>query len=81
MPDQPAPSNIEGGLVTEEDLRTVGTPNTVNVSPLSSGAATLQLENDPVKPEEPKPPTAPSPTTRINKVQQFLDGEPSTVSP
>lgn len=61
--------------ITEEDLPTVETPNTLNVSPLDSFAANPQPENDSDKPEEPKPPAAPSPTMPITKVQPFMNGE------
>ncbi|KAE8299022.1 Transmembrane protease serine 3 [Larimichthys crocea] len=74
-PEEPDPSKIEVVSVTEEDLPAVETPNTVNVSPLGSGAVSPPLEDDPAKPEEPKPPTAPSPTMPITKVQPFLNDE------
>lgn len=56
--------------MTEEDLPSVETPNTLNVSPLGSFAADSQSENDPAK-----PPAAPSPTMPITKVQPFIHGE------
>nr|XP_046259662.1 transmembrane protease serine 3 [Scatophagus argus] len=72
-PEQPDPSKIEVVSVTEEDLPTVETPNTLNVSPLGSLAAVPRSENDSAKPEEPKPPAAPpSPTMPITKVQPFI---------
>ncbi|XP_070771039.1 transmembrane protease serine 3 [Enoplosus armatus] len=71
-PEQPDPSRIEVVSVTEEDLPIVETPNTLNVSPLGSFAADPQSENDSAKPEEPRPPAAPSPTMPITKVQPFI---------
>lgn len=59
--------------MTEEDLPTVETPNTLNVSPLGSFAADPESVNDSAKPEEPK--AAPSPTMPITKVQPFMLGE------
>ncbi|XP_031725830.1 transmembrane protease serine 3 [Anarrhichthys ocellatus] len=69
-PQQPDPSRIEVVSVTEEDLPTVETPKTLNVSPLGSFA---QSENHSTKPEEPRPPAAPSPTMPITKVQPFIN--------
>ncbi|XP_059198293.1 transmembrane protease serine 3 [Centropristis striata] len=74
-PEQPDPSRIEVVSVTEEDLPTVETPNTLNVSPLGSFAADAQSVNDSAKPEEPRPPAASSPTMPITKVQPFIHGE------
>ncbi|XP_042283245.1 transmembrane protease serine 3, partial [Thunnus maccoyii] len=72
--EQPDPSRIEVVSVTEEDLPTVETPTTLNVSPLGSfAAADPQSENDPAKPEEPQRPAAPSPSMPITKVQPFLN--------
>ncbi|KAM6978155.1 LOW QUALITY PROTEIN: transmembrane protease serine 3 [Tautogolabrus adspersus] len=71
-PEQPDPSKIEVVSVTEEDLPTVETPNTLNVSPLGSFDADAQSENEPAKPEESKPPAAPSPSMPITKVQPFM---------
>ncbi|XP_037646086.1 transmembrane protease serine 3 [Sebastes umbrosus] len=68
-PEQPDSSRIEVISVTEEDLPTVETPNTLNVSPLGSFA---QSEKESVKPEEPRPAAAPSPTMPITKVQPFM---------
>ncbi|XP_029315167.1 transmembrane protease serine 3 [Cottoperca gobio] len=70
--EQPDPSRIEVVSVTEEDLPTVETPNTLNVSPLGSFAADPQLEDNSAKPEDPRPPAAPSPTMPITKVQPFI---------
>lgn len=56
--------------MTEEDLPTVETPNTLNVSPLGSFAADPQSEDDPAKPA-----AAPSPGMPITKVQPFIHGE------
>ncbi|XP_074550986.1 transmembrane protease serine 3 [Halichoeres trimaculatus] len=72
-PEQPDPSKIEVVSVTEEDLPTVETPNTLNVSPLGSFTADAQSENEPAKPEEPKAPAAPSPSMPITKVQPFMN--------
>ncbi|XP_056245829.1 transmembrane protease serine 3 [Seriola aureovittata] len=74
-PEQPDPSRIEVVSVTEEDLPTVETPNTVNVSPLGSFTTDPQSENTSAKPEEPQPPAAPSPTMPITKVQPFLQDD------
>ncbi|XP_053185059.1 transmembrane protease serine 3 [Scomber japonicus] len=74
-PEQPDPSRIEVVSVTEEDLPTVETPNTVNVSPLGSFAADPQSENESTKPEEPHRPAAPSPAMPITKVQPFLNDD------
>ncbi|XP_060910010.1 transmembrane protease serine 3 [Labrus mixtus] len=71
-PEQPDPSKIEVVSVTEEDLPTVETPNTLNVSPLGSFDADAQSENGPAKPEESKPPAAPSLSMPITKVQTFM---------
>ncbi|XP_054471728.1 transmembrane protease serine 3 [Anoplopoma fimbria] len=68
----PDSSRIEVVSVTEEDLPTVETPNTLNLSPLGSVA---QSENDSTKPEEPRLPAAPSPTMPITKVQTFINEE------
>ncbi|KAM9850641.1 transmembrane protease serine 3 [Aulostomus maculatus] len=72
-PEQPDPSKIEVVSVTEDDLPTVQTPNTVNVSPLGSFAADSHSEEDPTKPDDPRPPAAPSPTMPITKVQPFIN--------
>lgn len=61
--------------VTEEDLPTVETPNTLNVSPLGSFAAESLSENNSAKPEENKPAAAPSPNMPITKVQPFIAGK------
>lgn len=61
--------------MTEEDLPTVETPNTLNVSPLGSFAADSHSDNDSTKPEELQPPAASSPTMPITKVQPFMTGE------
>ncbi|XP_041807066.1 transmembrane protease serine 3 [Chelmon rostratus] len=66
-PEHPDPSRIEVVSVTEEDLPTVETPNTLNVSPLGSFAADPQSEDDPAKPA-----AAPSPGMPITKVQPFI---------
>ncbi|KAK1903050.1 Transmembrane protease serine 3 [Dissostichus eleginoides] len=71
-PEQPDPSRIEVVSVTEEDLPTVETPNTLNVSPLGSFVAVLQTENSSAKPEDTRPPAAPSPIMPITKVQPFM---------
>ncbi|KAI4805257.1 hypothetical protein KUCAC02_009883, partial [Chaenocephalus aceratus] len=74
-PEQPDPSRIEVVSVTEEDLPTVETPNTLNVSPLGSFVAVLQTENSSAKPEDTQPPAAPSPIMPITKVQPFMHEE------
>ncbi|XP_078118987.1 transmembrane protease serine 3 [Sander vitreus] len=74
-PEQADTSRIEVVSVTEEDLPTVETPNTLNVSPLGSFATSPQLENKSAKPEEPRPLAAPSLTMAITKVQPFMQGE------
>ncbi|KAM9346899.1 transmembrane protease serine 3 [Symphorus nematophorus] len=69
-PEQPDPTRIEVVSVTEDDLPTVETPNTLNVSPLGSLAADPQSEEvDPATPEHNK---APSPSMPITKVQPFI---------
>ncbi|KAM7407967.1 hypothetical protein PAMA_003615 [Pampus argenteus] len=68
--EQPDPARIEVVSVTEEDLPTVETPNTVNVSPLGSFTADPQSEKVSAKPEEGA--AASSPTMPITKVQPFL---------
>ncbi|KAI3356610.1 hypothetical protein L3Q82_017812, partial [Scortum barcoo] len=65
--EQPDPTRIEVVSVTEEDLPTVETPNTLNVSPLGSFAADPQSENDSAK-----HPVVPSLTMPITKVQPFI---------
>ncbi|XP_051260251.1 transmembrane protease serine 3 [Dicentrarchus labrax] len=67
VPEQPDPSKIEVVSVTEEDLPTVETPNTLNVSPLGSFATDPPSENDSAK-----PPAAPSPMMPVTKVQPFF---------
>lgn len=74
-PEQPDPSSIEVVSVTEEDLPTIETPNTVNVSPLGSFNADPQSENTLVRPEDSQPPPASSPTMPVTKVQPFLQGK------
>ncbi|TNN48417.1 Transmembrane protease serine 3 [Liparis tanakae] len=61
---QPDPSRIEVVSLTEEDLPTVETPDTLNVSPMGSF---VQSESDSTRPE-----AAPSPTMPITKVQPFM---------
>lgn len=73
--EQPDPSRIEVVSVTEEDLPSFETPNTLNFSPLGSFVAEPQSENDSAKPEEPQPLAATSPTMPITKVQPFIHGE------
>ncbi|XP_045898719.1 transmembrane protease serine 3 [Micropterus dolomieu] len=70
--EQPDPSRIEVVSVTEEDLPSFETPNTLNFSPLGSFVAEPQSENDSAKPEEPQPLAATSPTMPITKVQPFI---------
>ncbi|XP_049904178.1 uncharacterized protein LOC126392676 [Epinephelus moara] len=72
VPGQLDPSRIEVVSVTEEDLPTVETPNTLNVSPLGSFAADPESGGHPAKLEEPQPPAAPSLTMPITKVQPFI---------
>ena len=78
-PEQPDPSRIEVVSVTEEDLPTVETPNTLNGSPLGSFVTVLQTENSSAKPEDTRPPAAPSAIMPITKVQPFMHGEPLTL--
>lgn len=61
--------------MTEEDLPTVETPNTLNVSSLSSFATDPQSEKDPAKALEVQPSAAPSTGMPITKVQPFIHGE------
>ncbi|XP_056282565.1 transmembrane protease serine 3 [Pseudoliparis swirei] len=69
---QPDPSRIEVVSLTEEDLPTVETPDTLNVSPMGSF---VQSESDSTRPDEPRAAAAPSPTMPITKVQPFMTGE------
>ncbi|XP_028248739.1 transmembrane protease serine 3 isoform X2 [Parambassis ranga] len=71
-PENSDPSKIEVVSVTEEDLPTVETPNTLNVSPLSSFATDPQSEKDPAKALEVQPSAAPSTGMPITKVQPFI---------
>ncbi|XP_058477332.1 transmembrane protease serine 3 isoform X2 [Solea solea] len=71
--EQPDPSRIEVVSVTEEDLPTVETPSTVNVSPLGSFTADSQSDNNSARPEDLQP--APSPTMPVTKVQPFMRDE------
>ncbi|XP_034042193.1 transmembrane protease serine 3 [Thalassophryne amazonica] len=66
--------------LTEEDLPTVETPTTANVSPLGSYIASPQQEERPVSPEEPEVPAAPSPGMPITKVQPFMSEDDLEVS-
>ncbi|XP_068186334.1 transmembrane protease serine 3 [Antennarius striatus] len=72
-PQQPDPFRIEVVSVTEDDLPTVETPNTLIVSPLGTPAPDSQSEDDSAKPEEePQRPVASSPNMPITKVQPFI---------
>ncbi|KAJ8352588.1 hypothetical protein SKAU_G00240640 [Synaphobranchus kaupii] len=86
--EEPDPSRIEVVSVTDEELPTVETPTTINVSPLASPDGTLPLEGTAVDPENPSlngesqnPPTdsptpaPPSPGMPITKVQPFLNDD------
>ncbi|KAM4730647.1 transmembrane protease serine 3 [Anableps anableps] len=68
-------SKIEVVSVTEEDLPTVETPNTLIVSPLGSFIADFQPENNPGKPAELHASATPSPTMPITKVQPFINDD------
>uniref|UniRef100_A0AAV2K2N7 Uncharacterized protein n=1 Tax=Knipowitschia caucasica TaxID=637954 RepID=A0AAV2K2N7_KNICA len=63
---------IEVVSVTEEDLPTVETPNILIVSPLDSFVTEPNGHPERELPEE-SPPTAPSPSMPITKVQPFLN--------
>lgn len=77
--DQSAEQCIEVVSVTEDDLPTVETPNTLIVSPLDSFVYdTEKNQSEKDKPEEP-PPTAPSPSMPVTKVQPFLNGKSDVV--
>ncbi|XP_068602085.1 transmembrane protease serine 3 [Brachionichthys hirsutus] len=71
-PEQPDPFKIEVVSVTEEDLPTVETPDTLIVSSLGSPTPDSQSGDHPAKPEEePEAPAPPGPTMPITKVQPF----------
>uniref|UniRef100_G3N9A0 Transmembrane serine protease 3a n=1 Tax=Gasterosteus aculeatus aculeatus TaxID=481459 RepID=G3N9A0_GASAC len=69
-PQQPDPSGIEVVSVTEEDLPTVETPNTLNISPLDSF---VQSEKQSTKLGDPQLTAIPSPTMPITRVQTFIN--------
>ncbi|KAA8588454.1 hypothetical protein FQN60_001648, partial [Etheostoma spectabile] len=71
-PEQSDTPSIEVVSVTEEDLPTVETPNTLNVSPLGDFATYSELENGSANLEEPQHLAAPSATMPITKVQPFM---------
>lgn len=71
---QPDPSRIEVVSVTDEDLPTVETPNTINISPISFNTD-LQSEDNSPRPEDPQSQFAPSPAMPTIKVQPFIRGE------
>ncbi|XP_061923171.1 uncharacterized protein tmprss3a [Entelurus aequoreus] len=70
--EQPNSSKVELVSVTEEDLPTIETPNTINVSPLGSLNADSYSENKLSKPAESQTSTACSPTMPVTKVQPFI---------
>ncbi|KAJ3592092.1 hypothetical protein NHX12_007221 [Muraenolepis orangiensis] len=71
-PDQPEYSRIEVVSVTDEDLPTVETPTTLNVSPLGSPPDSPTPTPEP--PAGEGPPGAPhSPTMPITKVQPYMN--------
>ncbi|XP_038150078.1 transmembrane protease serine 3 isoform X2 [Cyprinodon tularosa] len=72
-PDGENSSNIEVVSVTEEDLSTVDTPDTLFASHDPSLKADFHTEKDPAKPTDPQPPAAPSPTMPVTKVQPFIN--------
>ncbi|XP_005751637.1 transmembrane protease serine 3 [Pundamilia nyererei] len=69
-PEQPGSSTIDVVSVTEEDLPTVETPTSLNISPLGSFVIEPQSGNYCTKPTDPQPP--PSPAMPITKVQPFM---------
>ncbi|XP_024655833.2 transmembrane protease serine 3 [Maylandia zebra] len=69
-PEQPGSSTIDVVSVTEEDLPTVETPTSLNISPLGSFVIEPQSGNYCTKPADPQPP--PSPAMPITKVQPFM---------
>nr|XP_057937569.1 transmembrane protease serine 3 isoform X2 [Doryrhamphus excisus] len=71
-PEQPDSSRIEVVSVTEEDLPTVETPTTINVSPLGSLNADSPSENNLSKPADSQTLTACSPTMPVTKIQPFM---------
>uniref|UniRef100_A0A3Q2ZJZ9 Transmembrane serine protease 3 n=1 Tax=Kryptolebias marmoratus TaxID=37003 RepID=A0A3Q2ZJZ9_KRYMA len=75
VPEQEDSSKIEVVSVTEEDLPTVETPNTLIVSPLGSFITDLEPEKDSTDPQELQPPVAASPTMPITKVQPFIQDD------
>ncbi|XP_006809697.1 transmembrane protease serine 3-like [Neolamprologus brichardi] len=69
-PEQPDSSTIDVVSVTEEDLPTVETPTSLNISPLGSFVIEPQSGDYCTKPADPQPP--PSPAMPITKVQPFM---------
>lgn len=74
-PERRDPLEIEVVSVTEDDLPTVETPTTLNVSPLDSHSVDSQSENVPATPEEHQQAAASSPSMPVTKVQPFIHGE------
>ncbi|XP_039455749.1 transmembrane protease serine 3 [Oreochromis aureus] len=72
-PEQPGSSTIDVVSVTEEDLPTVETPTSLNISPLGSFVTEPQFGNYCTKPADPQPP--PSPAMPITKVQPFMQDD------
>lgn len=66
--------------VTEDDLPTVETPTSPNVSPLDSLSVDSQSQHIPAKPEGDQRGAAPSPSMPIIKVQPFIHGEVTCLS-
>ncbi|XP_067111185.1 transmembrane protease serine 3 [Osmerus mordax] len=81
--DKTDPSRIEVVSVTDEDLPTVETPTTINVSPLTSRSNTpppdssFEKHSDQVRNPiyDPQTQVPPSPTMPITKVQPFMNEE------
>ncbi|KAM6934114.1 transmembrane protease serine 3 [Xenentodon cancila] len=72
-PERPESSKIEVVSVTEEDLPTVETPNTLNVSPLGSRATDILSEKNITESTETQPPATPTQTMPVTKVQPFIN--------
>nr|XP_054602403.1 uncharacterized protein tmprss3a [Nothobranchius furzeri] len=75
--EEPDTSKIEVVSVTEEDLPTVETPNTLNISPLGSFITDVQPEKPPITSEELQPPATPSSAMPVTKVQPFMNEDDS----
>ena len=69
------PPDLEVVSVTEEELPSVETPNTLNVSPLGSPTESPTTAKEPRGAEEGPPKAPSSPTMPVTKVQPFMNGE------